>query len=317
MSVVQQQPEQGEQNGFEQFGSAFVSLAWLDGTINFIFRFVAKTSELLLAIGVVISAADFLTDGRLMHNNVMLANAWAWTQAISIESSSGVVLMYALQSFKEQDRVKGWLYVALAGMLAIVGGTMLLTQIIFNTTGINVVTAGPLTFIIVMAVARAIVSIAYIVMCRIKHIRFTDLTGNQANQSASTPDSAMPNVDDLVNTVVERLDGMMQQRFDTVLQEVNRTVVTVVQEEVTQGRLLAMPKQHATLDATPRIAKRSARVRRVNSKFDRFATIKKALIANPTITDMELAHIGQCSINTARKDTTQAKAELAKMKEEG
>lgn len=311
MSTVQQQAEQPKPNGFLQFCSAFVSLTWLDGTINFIFRFVAKTSELLLAIGVVISAADFLTDGRLMHNNVMLANAWAWTQAISIESSSGVVLMYALQSFKEKDRVKGWLYVALAGMLALVGGTMLLTQIIFNTTGINVVSNGPLAFIIVMAVARAIVSIAYIVMCRIKHIRFTDLVGHQENQSASTPALAMPNVDDLVDTVVERLDEMMQQRFDTVLQEVNRTVVTVVQEEVTQGRLLAMPKQSATTLATPRIAKRSASVRRMSSKFDIGATIKQALIDNPDAKDGDLAKRAKCSINTARKYKQIALVEIA------
>src|SRR6266496_6010532 len=64
-----------------QFWHGFVSLIWLDGSINFIFRFIAKTSALLLAIGIVISAADFLTDGRLMHNNLMLANAWAWTQS--------------------------------------------------------------------------------------------------------------------------------------------------------------------------------------------------------------------------------------------
>ena len=36
-----------------------------------------------------------------MQGNSFLLYAWAWTQAIAIESSGGVVLDYALQSFKE------------------------------------------------------------------------------------------------------------------------------------------------------------------------------------------------------------------------
>src|SRR5437867_1922516 len=49
--------------------NAFVSLNWYDGLISFLFRFVAKTSEPLLAIGVIVSAADFLQKGQLMTNN--------------------------------------------------------------------------------------------------------------------------------------------------------------------------------------------------------------------------------------------------------
>src|SRR5712692_7372616 len=89
---------------------SFVTLHWYDGVIEFLFRFVAKTSEPLLALGLVISAADVLTKGRLMAGNLTLSDAWAWTQAIAIESSGGVVLVYALQSFKAKDKLKGWLY---------------------------------------------------------------------------------------------------------------------------------------------------------------------------------------------------------------
>src|SRR5260221_144448 len=226
-----------------ELGEAFVSLAWLDGSINFIFRFVAKTSELLLAIGIIISAADFLTDGRLMHNNLVLADAWAWTQAIAIESSSGVVLMYALQAFKDKDKAKGWVYIALATLLAIVGGIMLLTQIIYNTTGINMVTQGALAFVIAMAIARAIVSIAYIVMCRIKHIRFSGLLAEEETATSV----ATPTIEDLsekidqsvslaVTTALQHLEDMQQQRFEVVVQEITHTVV----KEVTELRLLAM-----------------------------------------------------------------------------
>jgi hypothetical protein len=43
---------------------SFVSLTWYDAVISFLFRFVAKTSEPLLAAGVIVSAADFLQHGR-------------------------------------------------------------------------------------------------------------------------------------------------------------------------------------------------------------------------------------------------------------
>ena len=285
-----------------ELGEAFVSLAWLDGSINFIFRFVAKTSELLLAIGIIISAADFLTDGRLMHNNLLLADAWAWTQAIAIESSSGVVLMYALQSFKDKDKVKGWFYIALASMLAIVGGVMLLTQIIYNTTGINMVTQGPLAFVIAMAIARAIVSIAYIVMCRIKHIRFSGLLAEE-----TTTPIALPTIEDLsekidqsvnlaVATALQQLEDLQQQRFNVVVQEITHTVV----KEVTSASLLAMPKQPTPIDAA--LAK--------STTPDRLAIVKNALVATPDIKDKELARVAMCSVNTARKWKAKIKQEL-------
>jgi hypothetical protein len=290
-----------------QVCKSFVSLAWLDGTINFIFRFVAKTSELLLAIGIIISAADFLTDGRLMHNNLVLAIAWAWMQAIAIESSSGVVLMYALQAFKDKDKVKGGLYVALASMLALVGGVMLLTQIIYNTTGINMVTQGALAFVVAMAIARAIVSIAYIVMCRIKHIRFSGLLAEEE----TTPPSALPTIAYLtekidqsvslaVTTALQQLEDLQQRRFEVVVQEITHTVV----KEVTESRLLAMPKQPTTVDAL--VAKTATPA----MQPDRLAIVKNALVATPSIKDKELATLAMCCVNTARKWKSKALAEL-------
>ena len=60
---------------------SFVSLTCYDAVISFLFRFVAKTSEPLLAAGVMVSAADFLQHGRLMRGNRGRENTWAWTQA--------------------------------------------------------------------------------------------------------------------------------------------------------------------------------------------------------------------------------------------
>ena len=300
MSTVQEQKSSKWQS--------FVSLIWLDGTINFIFRLVAKTSELLLAIGIIISAADFLTDGRLMHNNLILADAWAWTQAIAIESSSGVVLMYALQAFKDKDRVKGWLYMILAAMLALVGGIMLLTQIILSTTGINLVTQGALWFIVSIAIARTVVSIAYVVMCRIKHIRFSGLLDETDSKPAPVIDIKSL-VDEAVGTAIsqalQQMQSMQERQFDIAIQEVKRTVI----EEVTQHRMIAIPKEAVSRE-TPKTSKV---VDSKPSNIDRLSIAKNALIANPSIKDQELANLLACSsINTARSWKKKAQAELEK-----
>src|SRR5215467_9167738 len=152
----------------------FTTLGWYDGLIEFIFRFVAKTSEPLLAAGLVISAADFLTSGALMRNNAAFSTAWAWTQAIAIESSSGVVFVYALQSFRQADKVKAWLYLVLSILLALTGGAMLLFQLIANTTGMQERTL-PGGLFYGLAALRVLVSISYVYLCRAKTIRFTDL----------------------------------------------------------------------------------------------------------------------------------------------
>jgi hypothetical protein len=284
-----------------QFWTGLISLIWLDETINFIFRSVAKTSELLLAAGIVISAADFLTDGRLMHNNLMLADAWAWTQAIAIESSSGVVLMYALQAFKDKDPVKAWLYLTLAALLALVGSVMLLTQIIYSTAGINLVVQGPLWFVVAMAALRTIVSIAYVAMCRVKHIRFAELTSHIDSHIAINPEPEIDIKSEIESAVASAIEQAMRQ-FDIAIQDVKTTII----EEVTQHQLIAIPKQPDSKTAIP-----PAKV--IDSKVqpDRLSIAKQALIENPAIKDKELALLlGATSINTARNWKQKALAEL-------
>ncbi len=102
---------------------SFISLNWYAGLISFIFRFVAMTSEPLLAFGVIVSAADFLQKGALMAGNTGFASAWAWCQALAIEASTGPTLAFALQAFRAGDKVKGTLYSILASLLFIVSSS--------------------------------------------------------------------------------------------------------------------------------------------------------------------------------------------------
>ena len=176
----------------------FTSLAWYDGLIEFLFRFVAKTSEPLLAAGLVISAADYLSHGTVMAGHPAFSLWWAWAQALALESSSGVVFVYALQAYKSQDKPKGIIYLVLALLLAIVGGGMLLLQV-------NAITLGTADSpILVLNVMRVVVSIAYIFLLRAKSIRFSDLADvrEQAVQPAPVVNP------EVLNVLVEKLETL-------------------------------------------------------------------------------------------------------------
>src|SRR5207247_803714 len=120
--------------------------------------------------------------------------AWAWTQAIAIEASSGVVFVYALQSFRSKDRVKAWLYLVLSLLLAITGGAMLLFQLVANTTGLSE-SALPTWLFYSFAGLRVVVSVAYVYLCRAKHIRFSDLNNE-------TPETEPPLTDETVQLIL-------------------------------------------------------------------------------------------------------------------
>src|SRR6266545_2254803 len=88
----------------------FLSLTWYEVALRFLFTFVAKTSEVLLAAGLVVSTANFLTDGSILATHPGVSIAWA--QALAIDSSLGVSLSYAFQCLKQEDWIRG----ALSGL---------------------------------------------------------------------------------------------------------------------------------------------------------------------------------------------------------
>jgi hypothetical protein len=247
--------------------NSFVSLAWYDGLIEFLFRFVAKTSEPLLAAGLVISAADFLSKGALMRSNPELTMAWAWTQAIAIEASSGVVFVYALQSFKQHDKIKAWLYLVLSILLAVTGGAMLLFQLVASTTGLTE-TSLPIGLFYAMASLRVLVSVSYVYLCRAKHIRFTDL----ADVSQPAPSETTSTIsDEAMTTILAKL-----QKLDTLEQALSAHSVTVNQ---VQQQLLAIPE---TAGVSPESE---------DSETALQAQLERLLVLSPDITVREAAAI--------------------------
>ncbi len=186
----------------------FVSLTWYDSAISFLFRFVAKTAEPLLAAGVIVSAADFLQHGRLMRGNMGLENTWAWTQALAIEASTGPVLVFALQAWRSQDNIKGWLYAVLAGLLFFVGGSMLLLQLISSVSGLD--EANINTWVLYgLFLLRVIVSGGMVALSCTKHLRFS---GNEKTIETATLSAMNNDTLDIIATEQEHLNT----RLDTL-----------------------------------------------------------------------------------------------------
>ena len=200
---------------------SFVSLDWYDGLISFLFRFVAKTSEPLLAVGVIVSAADFLQKGQLMSHNPTLASAWAWTQALAIEASTGPVLVFALQAFRAGDKVKGRLYSMLAGLLFIAGGAMLLLQLVSNAGGLSEAAINPI-ILYTLFVLRVIVASGMVALSCTKHMRFSGDLGVSSDVSPVSVSSISEETMQVILAKLEKLDEL--ERY--VTGEMPRVVVS-------------------------------------------------------------------------------------------
>src|ERR1700730_10052418 len=98
----------------------FISLAWYEAFLRFIANFIAKSSEILLTAGLVVSSANFLSDGSMLKDGTPFAIAWAWTQAIAIDGSLGVSFYSVFQSLKQHDWIKFFLYSVLTTLLTLV-----------------------------------------------------------------------------------------------------------------------------------------------------------------------------------------------------
>ncbi|MBX5450166.1 hypothetical protein [Thermogemmatispora sp.] len=195
--------------------STFASLQWYDETIKFIFNFAAKTSELLLAAGVVISSANFLTDGAIMQDRSPLSVAWAWAQALAIDSSLGIVFVNGFQAARDRDKFKAAIYFILTVMLAMVAGLLTHFDALSHATNLPV-TDKSISGVIplwVLTALRATAVIGFLLVSRLKNIHLSRLhehipppameAGSAAPQHTITIDYAQ-----LATAIVE----VLQQR---------------------------------------------------------------------------------------------------------
>jgi hypothetical protein len=218
---------------------AFVSLEWYDNFISFLFRFAAKTSELLLAAGVIVSAADFLQKGELMAHNQTLSLAWSWTQAIAIEASIAPILVFALLAFKDKDKIKGILYSFLTSLLFVVGGAMLYLQLVSTVAGFSEATISA-PVMVTLFVLRVLVSVGVIALSCTKHIRFSGLVTGEVQQTAPVHSLS----DETMSLILEKLAKL--DELERVIRNVQVTTITP-EEHQEQPLQLAAPQTETTL----------------------------------------------------------------------
>ncbi|MDQ2886549.1 MAG: hypothetical protein M3Y39_10725 [Chloroflexota bacterium] len=171
----------------------FLSLGWYEEAIKFVFNFVTKTSELLLAAGVVVSTANFLTDGDVMGHSKLLSDAWSWAQALAIDSSLGIVFMNAFQSVQEREKIKAVIFFTLTALLATVAGLITHFDALSHAAGLPVTDKG-ISGIIplwVMTALRAVAVIGFLLASRLKNLSFNALR-QERNQASVVPKSMQP-----------------------------------------------------------------------------------------------------------------------------
>ena len=170
----------------------FAALGWYEETITFLFTFTAKTSEVLLAAGLVVSTANFLTDGTVMGQNDQLATAWAWAQAFAIDSGLGITFFSVFTCLKQRDWLKATLYGLLTLLLAVVAGTITNIDTFSHAlhTSIASATAQVGLDLKVLTTLRAIAVVGFVMMSRLKQVSFKDLYASELSgkmESGSGP----------------------------------------------------------------------------------------------------------------------------------
>ncbi len=153
----------------------FTSLRWYDEVIKFVFNFAAKTSELLLAAGVVISTANFLTDGSVMQANSSLYVAWSWAQALAIDSSLGIVFMNGFQAVREREKIKAFIFFSLTAILATVAGLLTDFDALSHASGVPLKDVSSIVPLWILTALRAVAVVGFLLTSRLKNFSFNDL----------------------------------------------------------------------------------------------------------------------------------------------
>jgi len=243
-------------NTKKQWFQAFVSLTWYEILLRFIATFIAKTSELLLAAGLVVSSANFLTDGAILGSTTFASIAWAWTQALAIDSSLAISFYYVLQCFKQRDWAKCVLYSVLTLLLALVAGTI--TNIDIYSHAVHATIGAAMKQIGVdvglLSTLRAVAVVGFVLMSRLRDVSLKELyrqdgTALPQEQMNDTHQITSANRDASRLTVdeVAVLVNVFSQRGATTIKEVPEELgtqqVVVHEEEKEQSESQDHPHQ--------------------------------------------------------------------------
>ncbi len=182
---------------------SFLSLEWYDEIVKFIFLFVTKTSELLLAAGIIVSTANFLTGGDVMSHNKGLSDAWSWAQAFAIDSSLGIVFMNAFEAVRERDKIKAIIFFTLTVLLATVAGLVTHFDAFAHVAGLSVTdkrVSGILP-LWVMTALRSVAVIGFLLASRLKNISLRQFRLDWTQNAEVTQERTYPGLPSVASQI--------------------------------------------------------------------------------------------------------------------
>jgi hypothetical protein len=262
---------------WRQFLHEVENLKWYDALIAFLFRFMAKTSEPLLAVGIIVSAIDFLQKGQLLASHPQLAFAWSCAQGIAMEVSVGPVLVSALDANEDGDLWKARLYGALSVLLGVVGGAMLLLQFIASILGLAETQITPFV-LYPLFLFRTVASVGYIALSCTKHKRFS---GRLSVRSSEVPQllemvEQMEEREQRSTEIVQSFMGTLQQRMSQVERRYEQLSVQI--GEVLQMVTLVSQQAKTPLDVSSVGQQVQASEQRVADRLSDFQASVQAMI---------------------------------------
>jgi len=284
---------------------SFATLGWYDECIKFIFNFVAKTSEVLLAAGLIVSTANFLTDGAIMAGHPVVATSWAWCQAVAIDSSLGVTFYYVFGCIKHRDWVKVILYSLLTILLAVVAGTITNVDTFSHAQHLTIAAATAEVGIPVwvLTLLRAIAVVGFILMSRLKDVSFTELY--KAPSQGVHPPDLVATFEEKLNTLAEAEAQAREAMLVVMKREVLNTV-TVSMEE--QKQLLLTTGEHPRVEPSerPRVNKKqTGKITRIglvrSATEDKRERVRRVLTNNPGASISEIERQANVSRGYASK----------------
>lgn len=313
------QPKESIQWG--NIARSFNSLVWFDIVISFIFRFMAKVSEPLLAAGVIISAIDFLQRGQLLAHNPELSLWWSVAQGVAMEVSIGPVLMNALDAREDGDTVKMKFYAALSAVLAIVGSAMLLMQFGLSVAGLTESQIVPWLLWTLFAI-RTVASIGYIALSCTKHKRFSGVSPKMVVQQvhrqfdeavanlAVSQQHALQSLTQQMTAQIAVIETNTAQQIQSLSQEVSRsynglsvrfTEVQSATQEQMEGARLSMLQEF------------DARLHTINQELaSEVQTVKSVLTTLQTSTPSVVPHKPKASTLQTSLTVVQSEADIEK-----
>ncbi len=236
--------------------SNFTTLQWYDEAIKFIFNFAAKTSELLLAAGVVVSTANFLTDGSVMQTHSTIYNAWSWAQALAIDSSLGIAFMDGFQAVREREKIKAAIFFFLTAILAIVAGLLTDFDSLSHASGLPLKDVSSTIPLWILSALRAVAVIGFLLTSRLKNFSFNGLHQELVQKPQPEPAQvAVQSID--YQTLAKELAPLLQAVRMTIIEEVKASIgesasMPVIgtrtsaaqDQELAPGKSLPLNKRH-------------------------------------------------------------------------